>query len=75
MPQPDELITLTLRREHWDIILYLAIRGGKEELDAYVRGQGHTANCMVLNANAIKALHDLLHPSASLIDLETEAVH
>lgn len=73
--QPDELITLTLHREHWHVLLYLAISGGKQALDQYVRGEGHTATCMLANANAVKALHDLLHPGVPMAPDESEAVH
>lgn len=63
-----------MSREDWQIVLYLAIRGGKEALDLYVKGQAHTASCMVANANAVKALHDLLHPGELMAPLDSEAV-
>jgi hypothetical protein len=71
----DEQLTVTMSRQAWDVLLYLAIRGGKEALDLYVRGQAHTANCIVENANVVKDLHDKLHPDAPMREMETEAVH
>jgi hypothetical protein len=71
----DEQVTITMPRKAWDVVLYLAIRGGKEALDIYIKGHGHTANCMVENANVVKDLHDQLHPEAALHTLDPDSDH
>jgi hypothetical protein len=59
----QELMTLTLPRIQWELILNLAIRGGSDLVDAYVRGtEQHDDGCLPAYAKAAKALNDLLHP-------------
>jgi hypothetical protein len=61
-PKDEEAVTLTLPRGQWKCILFLALRGGKEALEHFVRGMSHDPDCMAAHTQAVKALHDLLYP-------------
>lgn len=56
-----EPVSVTLSREQWSILLYLAIRGGKEALEFFVNGDGHTLECLTANGEALRALRELLN--------------
>jgi hypothetical protein len=63
-----------MTRDKWDLIMELAVRGGKEALDLYVAGTAHTAGCITAYAAALRELNALLHGGSTVEEL-SEAVH
>lgn len=58
-PNPENALSLTLSRQEWLLIVFLATRGAQRQLEEFVNGQAHDLHCVSDAAAAVKKLQDL----------------
>jgi hypothetical protein len=56
---PNDDLTFTLPRKQWSIIVFLAIRGVRREVEDYIQKGIHTSECINDFVSAAKTLSDL----------------